>query len=297
MAHWDVLVIGGGAAGLSAAATAASAGHSCVVIDRLGGGGELMNLGALHDCPDLPPGAAGPDLAAGLLEATAAAGAELAVGEVTALAGGSPWTVATDEASHTARVVILACGLALGRLGIAGEEAFEGRGLSHCAACDGPLYRGQPVVVAGSGRWAAQEATDLTAIASRVTLVTQGGPVPSLRGAAVVAGRAVGLEGEAGLEAALVQAEGGGTQRLPARAIFVQSGRRPALGFAPGALALDDAGRAEVDASLRCGIPMLFAAGDVRAGAPALVREAMADGKRAGLAAARALEGIATGPN
>jgi thioredoxin reductase (NADPH) len=297
MAHWDVLVIGGGAAGLSAAATAAGAGHSCVVIDRLGGGGELMNLGPLHDCPDLPPGAAGPDLAAGLLEAATAAGAELAIGEVTALSGGSPWTVATDEASHTARVVVLACGLAPGRLGIAGEEAFEGQGLSHCAACDGPLHRGQPVVVAGSDRWAVQEATDLTGIASRVTLVTQGGPVPSLRAAAAVAGRVVGLEGESGLEAVLVQPDGGGTQRLPARAIFVQSGRHPALGFAPGALALDGVERVKVDASLRCSMPMLFAAGDVRAGAPALVREAMADGKQAGLAAARALEGIATGPN
>lgn len=294
MARWDVVVIGAGAAGLSAATAVAGAGLSCLVIDRVGGGGELMNLGPLHDCPGLPEGTAGPDLAAGLLDAAMAAGAELALGEVAALTGGSPWSVATAEEMHAARAVILACGLAPGRLGVAGEEAFEGRGLSHCAACDGPLYRGQPVVVAGVDRWAVQEAMDLSAIASQVTLVTQGGTVQAPGDVHVIAGEVAGLEGEAGLEAVLVLHEDG-TQRLPTRAIFVQSGRVPALGFAPGALSFAEHGRLWVDASLQCSMPLLFAAGDIRAGAIALVREAMADGKRAGLAAARALNALGKG--
>ena len=156
MADWDVVVIGGGAAGLSAAAAAAGADLSCLVVDRMGGGGELMNLGSLHE---MEGALTGPDLAARLLEEATVAGAELGLGAVTGLTSeGVGWRVSTDDEVHSARAVILAVGLAHGRLGVDSEEGFEGQGLSHCAACDGPLYRGQPVVVAGADRWAVAEA-------------------------------------------------------------------------------------------------------------------------------------------
>src|SRR6185312_4103135 len=173
MADWDVVIIGGGAAGLGAAAMAAGAGLSCLVLDRMGGGGELMNLGPLHD---LGEALTGPDLMARLLEEATTAGAELRIAEVIGLAPEpADWRVATDDEAHTARAVVLAVGLAPGTLGIDGEEDFEGRGLSHCAACDGPLFRGEPVAVAGDDRWARLEARELAAIASSVTLVTQSG--------------------------------------------------------------------------------------------------------------------------
>src|SRR5487761_2258937 len=104
MPDWDIVVIGGGAAGLSAAAAAAGAGLSCLIIDRMGGGGELMNLGPLLD---LDEQLTGPDLAGRLLEEATAAGAELGVAEVTGLAPeGTFWRVTTDDATHTARAVI-----------------------------------------------------------------------------------------------------------------------------------------------------------------------------------------------
>src|SRR3954469_2589298 len=197
MADWDVVVIGGGAAGLSAGAYAATAGLSCLVIDRMGGGGELMNLGLLHDLDESP---SGPDVAARLLEAAMAAGAELGIAEVTGLRReGDRWHLATDDEAHTGRAVILAVGLAPGTLGLSNEAAYEGRGLSHCAACDGPLYAGQAVVVAGADRWARQEALDLAGIASDVTLVTHGEHAPPLGNVTVLGARITALAGGGGL--------------------------------------------------------------------------------------------------
>ncbi len=293
MANWDVVVIGGGAAGLSAAATTASAGLSCLLLDRMGGGGELMNLGPLHD---LDIATTGPELAADLLNAAITAGAELGIADVTGLgADKSGWRIATDDETHHARAVILATGLAPGTLGIGNEQDFEGQGLSHCAACDGPLYQGQPVLVAGADRWAIAEARELVAIAGEVTLVTQGEPAPTAEGFAVIQGRITALEGASGLEAALVQpAAGGAPLRLLARAVFVQTGRRPALGFVPNALARDQDGRLITDAALQCSLPGLFAAGDARAGSPRTLAAAMADGRQAAASANATLNPLGT---
>ena len=284
MASWDIVVIGGGAAGLSAASVAAGAGLSCVVIDSMGGGGELMNLGTLHG---LDEALTGPDLAGRLLEEAVVAGAELEIAEVTGLTPlGAGWRVTTSESEHEARAVILAIGLAPGTLGIEGEDGYEARGLSHCAACDGPLYRDLPVVVAGADRWAVEEARELAATASAVTLVTQGEAAPLADGFAVVAGRIVGLDGAAGLDAVTVQpADGSAPVRLPTQAVFVQTGRRPDLAFAPRGLACDPDGRLVTDATGQTGLPGLFAAGDARAGTDRTLATAMADGGRAAASA------------
>ncbi len=285
MAAWDVVVIGGGAAGLSAAATAASAGLSCLVLDRMGGGGELMNLGKLEEVDGAPTG---PDMVAQLLKAAMTTGAELAVAEVTGLVvDATGWQITTDDGAHAARAVILAVGLAPGRLGIAGEDTFEGRGLSYCAACDGPLYRGQPMLVAGTDRWAIAEAHELSTIASHVTLVTQGGmPPATAAGFAVLPGRITALQGESGLKSVLVQPEDGGAeQRLHGPVLFVQTGRRPALDFAPTTLIRDPDGKLVTDATGQCHPPGLFAAGDARAGTSRTIAAAIADGNRAAIAA------------
>jgi thioredoxin reductase (NADPH) len=280
MAVYDIVVIGGGAAGLSAAAAAAGLGLSCVVIDRMGGGGELMNLGSLHD---LDEPLTGPDLAARLLENAVTAGAELEIGEVTGLAReGEGWRVSTDDGHHDARAVILAIGLAPGTLGLANEDDYEARGLSHCATCDGPLYRGEPVVVAGADRWAALEAQELSAGCSEVTLVTQGGVAPASDGFTVISGRIVALEGARGLDAVTVQPDDGSApKRVTTQAVFVQTGRRPAGGFALQGLACGPDGRLVTDDARQTSLPGLYAAGDARTGAERTLGFAMEDGRRA----------------
>ena len=171
--QWDVFVIGAGVAGLAAAGAAAAAGLSCACIDRIGPGGTAMNLSRLHDYPDAPEMGGG-DLIAQLMDTALEAGAEMLFGEVQLVTGGAPWTVQTDDGAHTARAVIVATGLSVGTLGVPDEERFEGRGLSHCAACDGPMFAGQNVSVVGNDRWTEQEALELTEVAGHVTLIGGG---------------------------------------------------------------------------------------------------------------------------
>src|SRR5262249_32756497 len=145
---YDVIVIGAGPAGLSAATEAARGGLRTLCLDKLAPGGTLINLTHLQAADDA---ADGPTVAAQLSDAATEAGTELGFGEVTRLSDSAPWIVETAEGErHTARAVVIATGLGKGRLGIDGEEEYEGRGLSHCASCDGPLYGGQPVVVVGA---------------------------------------------------------------------------------------------------------------------------------------------------
>ena len=242
MATWDIVVIGGGATGLSAAIAAAGAGRSCLVVDRMGGGGELMNLGSLHG---IDTDETGPDLFARLLTEATEAGAEMAIAEVVGLRHTPDgWHIATDDEAHFAKAVILATGLTQGTLGLPNEADFEGMGLSHCAACDGPLYVGQPVVVAGAGRWAVQEALELAAAGSHVTLLTQGEPVPALDAIVVIDGRIRALEGSKGLDAIQIDVA---PHRIPTQVVFLQTGRRPARDLLPAGShpTLADAGTAE----------------------------------------------------
>lgn len=225
MANWDIVIIGGGATGLSAAAAASG---KVLIIDRMGGGGELMNLGRLHG---LETEETGPDLFARLLEQATDKGAELAIAEVTGLTQTpAGWRIATDDETHEAKAVILATGLTQGTLGLDNEADFEGMGVSYCAACDGPLYVGQPVVVAGAGRWAVQEARELAETASRVTLITQGEPVPRLENITVIEGRITVLEGTKGLDAVRIDVA---PHRIETQVVFVQTGRQPARALTP----------------------------------------------------------------
>jgi len=282
---FDVIVIGAGPAGLAAATEAARAGLRTLCLDKLAPGGVLINLSQLHGVAEASDG---PQMASQLTDQATAAGAEIGFGEVVRLSGCGPWTVETAEGErHSGRAVVIATGLGKGRLGLPGEDEYEGRGLSHCASCDGPLYAGQPVVVAGAGGWASYEADELKGFASEVTVVdTVAAQVPE--GVRHIEGRIVGLEGGEGLQAIVVESAGA-RKTIPASAVFVYVGQSPAAEFVPDSLACDATGHIVVDEGGRTSAATVFAAGDVRAGAQHSLAEAIADGQRAAQAVVLAL--------
>jgi thioredoxin reductase (NADPH) len=291
----DVIVIGAGPAGLVAATEAARAGLKCLALDKLAPGGLLINLGELHDFDEI---FSGTQMASLMTDDAVVAGVEIGFGEVVKLSGTGPWTVETaDGEHHTGRAVVIATGLNKGRLGVPNEDQYEGRGLSHCAVCDGPLYTGLPIVVAGADGWAAFEAQELTGLASEVTVVgsppdkkpEDDNPEKEKPGEVTfIDGRIVGLEGSDGLQSVVIES-GGARNTIPASAVFVYVGQSPAAEFLPESLARDASGHIVVDVEGRTSAPAVFAAGDVRAGGRQYLSDAIADGQRAGKAVIAAL--------
>lgn len=273
---YDVIVIGAGPAGLTAATEAARSGLKAFCLDKLAPGGELVNLGELHDFEEIFNGT---DMAARLTDDAVVAGVEIGFGEVASLSGNGPFVVTTtDGESFEGRAVVVATGLHKGKLGVAGEENYEGRGLSHCATCDGPLYAGQSVIVAGATGWGPYEAAALVGIASDVTLLGDpDGPVAD--GIEVKPGRIVGLAGDGGLQSVTVEADGARND-IPTNAVFVHVGRSPAAEFLPDSLARDDTGHIVVDEHGRTSTPLVFAVGDVRSRARNYIADAIADGQK-----------------
>ncbi len=283
---YDVIVVGAGPAGLTAATGAARAGLKALCLDKLAPGGALINLAELHEVEGHEDG---PQIASRLTDEATEAGVELGFGEVVKLSGSGPWTVETaDGEHHTGRAVVIATGLAKGTLGLPEEGRFEGVGLSHCASCDGPLYAGRPVVVAGTEGWAPREAAELQVVAGDVTVI--GKPASSLPdGVHHLDGRIVALEGSDGLESVVVESDGA-RKAIPASAVFVYVGQSPAAEFLPETLARDATGHIVVDEGGRTSAATAFAVGDVRAGARHYLADAIADGQRAGQAIVNALK-------
>lgn len=283
---YDVIVIGAGPAGLTAATEAARGGLKAFCLDKLAPGGELVNLGELHDFEEIFNGT---DMAARLTDDAVVAGVEIGFGEVIAIAGSGPFVVETsDGEQHEGRAVVVATGLNKGKLGLPGEENYEGRGLSHCATCDGPLYAGQSVIVAGATGWAPYEAAALVGIASDVTLLgTPDGKIAD--GIRSMPGRIVGLRGSDGLQSVTIENDGARNE-VSTNAVFVYVGQSPAAEFLPDSLARDATGHIVADEQGQTSTPLIFAVGDVRAGARHYLADAIADGQKVAKGIAAALK-------
>lgn len=282
---YDVIVIGAGPAGLTAATDIARAGLKALCLDKLAPGGEIMNLGELHDFEEIFDGTT---MASRLTDDAVVAGVEIGFGEVSSISGSGPFEVeTTDGERHAARALVVATGLNKGKLGVPGEDEYEGRGLSHCANCDGPLYAGQPVIIAGATGWAPHEAQALVGIAGDVTMLgAPDGDIPE--GVTSLPGRIVGLEGSNGLEAVTVEHEGQ-RNRISTNAVFVYVGQSPAAEFVPDSLARDATGHIVVDEEGRTAAPLVFAAGDVRSGSQQYLSNAIAVGQRVATSVVAAL--------
>jgi thioredoxin reductase (NADPH) len=315
---YDVVVIGGGVAGLSAAMFAARAGWRTVVVTELLVGGQILNVERIENYPGFPDSTSGADLAALTEKQAADAGAGFVFGAAVSLAvspGG--FTVGTDSGGLTGRAVIIATGSSLRRLGVSGEERLEGHGVSYCGSCDGAFFDGQPVAVVGGGDSAADEALVVAQYASRVTVVTR---EPALRAAAATRRRieahprieiltgaeVVEIVGDATVTALRARRDTSpdpvgsavagvfdlpvtGVIDLPVAGVFVYAGLEPNTSLLAPLVELDPDGRVPTGADLATTVPGLFAAGDLRRGFGGYLVNAASDGALAATSAGRHL--------
>src|SRR5512132_1847266 len=162
MPEYEIAVVGGGPAGLTAALFAARHGRRTVLLDPLGSGGAILNTERVEDFPGFPEGVPGFELGPLMQEQVVDAGAAVEMSEVSRIEPrGEDWRVVSDAGDVIASAVIAATGSRPRRLGVPREDEFEGRGVSTCASCDGPLYRGKLVAVCGDGDSALIETLEL----------------------------------------------------------------------------------------------------------------------------------------
>src|SRR5581483_7577713 len=173
-AEYDVVIAGGGIAGLTAALQSARAGRRTRVLTGPALGGQLLSIERIDGYPGFPDGIPGYELCPMIQEQAAAEGAEFDSAAATGLVREDGWRVATDRGQVRGRTVIVATGTTSKTLGVSGEERLRGKGVSHCASCDGPLLRGRVVGVIGGGDSALQEALTLAQYAGRVIVLHRG---------------------------------------------------------------------------------------------------------------------------
>ena len=297
MQQFDVLVIGAGAAGLTAAITAGRRGLAVAVLDRLGPGGQAMTAPSIENWPGAPDPIAGADLGSRLFEQASAAGAEIMLETVTGLRpDGSMFIVDGVEDRYRARAVIIAAGSSPRALPIPGAARYFGRGVSHCAICDGPLYRGKPVAVVGGGDSALDAALHLADLDCDVTVYQSGGALSAQRtlidraarhrkiavrlGTTVV--RVSGTESVDGIHVRASPADP--LSIVPTVAVFVAIGLDPNTAFVRDLLALDATGHVVTDLMMRTSVHGIYAAGDIRAASVALFAASAGDGATAAMA-------------
>ncbi len=301
----DILVIGGGIAGLTAGLHAARAGKSTKILVGAALGGNLLSIENVEGLPDYPDGVAGFELCPTIQMEAAGAGAGFAMVEADGIArDGGLWRVSTAEGGIEAGAVILASGTSFRRLGVEGEERLFGRGVSQCASCDAPLLRGKKVVVVGGGDSALQETLSLIGVVSHFTILTDGDALTAQQGfvdrvtghGSVDVKTGVAVEkilGESVVEGIRYR-DADGVAEIEADGVFVFIGMTPNAAFLDGVIEPDADGKIPVDEAMRTGLPGLFAAGTLRANAACRAAESADDGRVAAESAVRYLAGEKT---
>jgi thioredoxin reductase (NADPH) len=273
----DVIIIGSGPAGYTAAIYTARASLKPLLIEGVQYGGALMNTTEVENFPGFPDGITGPELMDSMRKQAERFGAEIISDDATAVnLTGAIKRVTVGGEEFLARSVILATGSAYRELGVAGEKRLSGHGVSWCATCDGFFFRGKDIAVVGGGDSAVEEATFLTRFGESVTIVHRR---DSLRASKIMAERAMsnpkisfawnstvddvlGEDSVTGL--ALRDTETGQTRTLDVGGVFVAIGHDPRNELIKDQITLDDEGYVVVDAPhTRTNLPGVFACGDL----------------------------------
>lgn len=294
----DIVVIGAGSAGLTAGLFASRYGHSVVIVERLMGGGQIINVDLIENYPGFPAGTAGFQLGPSMQSQAVDAGAEIDLAEVTSLKNTGKYKILeTSDKHYQAKAVIIAGGSYLRKLGIPGENEFEGRGVSHCASCDGSFFQNQTVGVVGGGDSALDEALALTEYASHVLLFLRR---DAFRGQKVLENRVLSHEkievqwntqvkeilGQNSVEGLKVlDLKTGETSQLKVEGVFIYVGLDPHTSYLSGFVDMDAAGHIATNLWMESSEPGIFAAGDIRQNSASQVITAAGDGATAAIAA------------
>ncbi len=302
---YDVIVIGGGPAGLSAALYTARAGLRTLVLDKSPRASALGMTERIENYPGVPGALSGLELLDRLREQARHFGADVVTAQVLSSdVTVEPKEVIASTGTYRGRAVIVATGAMARKQALPGEEAFVGRGVSYCATCDAAFFRGQEVAVIGDNDEAVEEALHLGRFASAVHVVLPTGRfkadpelvarLESLDPVRVLPGhRVTAIFGNGRVEGIRLRPRTGGQESvLPVRGVFVYlQGNRPAIDFLHGAVSTDPSGCVRVDEQLQTSVPGVFAAGDVLCRRVRQAVLAAADGALAAMAAERYLSG------
>jgi thioredoxin reductase (NADPH) len=273
----EVIIVGSGPAGLTAAIYTARANLTPLVIEGLGAGGQLMNTTDVENYPGFPEGIQGPEMMELFKKQAERFGARFVAGDATRVDFSStPFKVWTEETELSARSVIVATGASPRTLGLPGEDKYAGHGVSYCATCDGFFFRDQEIVVVGGGDTAMEEAVFLTRFGKRVSVIHRR---DELRASKIMADRALNNakiefvwdsvaeevlgDGNKVTAVRLRNLKTDETHERPCGGFFVAIGHVPNTAMFRDLLSMDEQGYLKVDYGSTSDIPGVFLAGDV----------------------------------
>ena len=295
---YDIIIIGAGTAGLTAAIYGQRAGLSCKVFEKYAPGGQIVNSPSIENYPGMY-GVSGYDYSIALLEQAQKLGAEVEFAEVTGVDfSGKTKKVVTSAEDFEAKAVIIANGAARRKIGCKGEEEFGGRGVSYCATCDGSFFRGKTVAVVGGGESAFEEAEYLAEICDKVYLIHRRDVFTAAKTAvdSLLKKKNVTLltnsvieeiKGENAVSSAVIKNRANQSKvEVPLSAVFVAIGLVPENGLYKDVLTLDEYGYFDAAEDCKTNIEGVFAAGDTRKKQLRQLVTAASDGAAAATAAA-----------
>ena len=301
--EYDVIIIGGGAAGRAASIYSVRAMLRTLIIERQAVGGQILLTGEIENYPGFPEPIDGPELAQLYEKQASRFGVEFEYDTVVSLdVSGDIKRVVTEERTFTGKTVIITSGGEHNKLQVPGEEEYSGKGVSYCATCDGNFFRDMDVTVVGGGDAAMDEGLYLTRMASKVTVVHRR---DQLRASKILQQR--GFENpkmDFIWDSAVREIKGNGTVNsmtlenlktgeITERAtegVFIFIGFHPVNDFMTGTIELDPAGHVVTNLQMETNVPGVFAAGDVRQFSDRQLANAVGDGVAAALAAYRYIE-------
>ncbi|MFH0914202.1 MAG: thioredoxin-disulfide reductase [Chloroflexota bacterium] len=290
MSSYQVVIIGGGPAGLTAGIYTSRAGLKSLLLEKGVFGGQIVDAPRVENYPGFPEGISGYDLSLLIYQQATRFGLETQTVEVTGITPGKSLVVATPAGNLEAQAVIIAAGAERSRLNVPGESHFLGKGVGYCTTCDGFLFRDKEVAVVGGGDTAITDALELAQHATRVYLIHRRS---SLRASEVLQHRVFAqpkvqlvwdtvideIKGDEQVrELKLRHAQTGKTSRLTVDGVFVAVGIKPNTKPFAGVVELDPTGSVVVNESLATSAPGIFAAGDIRKDSPRQVASAVGDG-------------------